>query len=70
MLTEYDRIYKPKYMDEPAANKTPEKPAPPVRSFTHGEGRRVDASELMESTTNPKPAGRARSRSLWGRKKA
>lgn len=62
MLTLDCRIYKPKYMDDPA-NKTPEK----------DKNKKVDAS--LNSITKDakdketKPNGRARSRSLWGRQK-
>jgi hypothetical protein len=56
------RIYKPKYMEDPAS-KTPEK----------DKNRKVDASlnsiskEAKDKET--KPAGRQRSRSIWSRGK-
>ena len=58
------RIYKPKYMDDPA-NKTPEK--------DKDKNKKGDAS--LSSITKDakdkeaKPAGRQRSRSIWGRQK-
>jgi hypothetical protein len=58
------RIYKPKYMDDPA-NKTPEK--------DKDKNKKVDTS-LTSITKDAKdkeakPAGRQRSRSIWGRQK-
>lgn len=56
------RIYKPKYMDDPAS-KTPEK----------DKNKKVDSSLNSISKDakdkEAKPSGRARSRSLWGRQK-
>ena len=62
LLTILFRIYKPKYMDD-AASKTPEK----------DKNKKGDAS--LSSITKEakdkeaKPAGRQRSRSIWGRQK-
>lgn len=55
------RIYKPKYMDDEATT-SPEK-----------EKKRPDTAISKEKETpkskDDKPAGRARSRSIWGRSK-
>ena len=62
-LTAQNRIYKPKYMDD--ASKTPEKDKKAGVEMSLSSISKDSAKE-KEST---KPAGRARSRSIWGRSK-
>ena len=63
-LTDWLRIYKAKYMDDPAPS-----PASPKKTSPGKEKKLQQAADSTEAKDSNQRPARSRARSLWGRKK-